>query len=128
MNSFKCLIILATAFISFSAPASAEAATDAADCAAFNWAHWDYETENFDPEDRSEGWKDQARAFEAAARKKGMSATQVTTRVKQKRGLMKKMIETFIFSESSVATARFEAQSKTCQHLIETTPELRAFR
>ncbi len=100
----------------------------AVQCAAFNLGNWDYEVEYFDPVDRSDGWKQQADGFSAVALRDGQTQAEVSDYLQRHRGVMKKLIISFIFKEDAKTERTFEALSRQCDKIIRTEPEIAPFR
>ena len=114
--------------VCLASPAVADKAQNAADCAAFNWANWDYEVAHFDEADRSRGWKDQARAFESVAIMEGLGEKALEAHLASTRGDMKNMLEDYVFNGTAAAEKRFNTISSTCTALINSLPALSEFR
>lgn len=97
-------------------------------CAAFDYGNWDYEVENFSPDDRSDGWKDQAKAFSAIAIREGVAASKVDSYIKRYRGGMKAMITDFVQRDDAKSRKTHSALSRECGKIIRKEPEMAAFR
>ncbi len=113
---------------SFANPAAAETAAKAAQCAAFNYANWDYEVEFFSEEDRSPEWKEQARGFERVALRLGMTKSAINADIRAKRSVLKKLVTDFVFLEDPKTRRTFNSVSRICNKIIQTAPEMEAFR
>ena len=110
------------------APALAYSANDAADCAAFNMAQWDYEVAHFSAADRSAGWKDQAAGFSKVARRMGMPQATINQVIAQKRGPMEALVTANIFTENPKQRRAYRKLDKGCARIMRKAPEMEAFR
>lgn len=106
----------------------AQTPSTAADCAAFNWANWDYDVKNYVGMDADPLWQAQARAFEDLAEAQGMARAQIDQHVVQHRGAMYDLIKEFAVSDRAAAMENFHRQANLCRRLIDKTPELSQFR
>ena len=110
------------------APALAYTAQDAATCAAFNFANWDYEVQHFSAEDRSPGWKQQAADFVLVAERLGQDKNTTARIIKAERGALLELINGFVFDDKPTTKRTFEKLSRSCNRIIRKAPEMKAHR
>ena len=120
--------LLAAAFVVQAGSAHAFTAQDAADCAAFSYANWDYEVQNFDPADLSPLVKDQATAFRSLATRLGLSEAEADARVTKMRPAFLNVVNSFIFEMDATAEAQFIEISNLCATILDSAPELVPYR
>lgn len=107
---------------------AASLADQALQCAARDYGNWDFETEYFEVEDRSDGWTEQAGAFVAVALRDGASEETADAYIERHRGPMKKLAEDFVFNPTQETKRIFRVLRRQCDKIIRTEPEMKAFR
>jgi hypothetical protein len=117
-----CAVVLAS-------PAfSSDLANQSLQCAALSYANWDYEVETYDKVDRSPEWKDQAKAFRSVALRKGVSKRDANKAIARERGPLKDMLRAFLFAETRKQTRAYEKIAARCDKILESEPEMRAYK
>ncbi len=102
-------------------------AQDAADCAAFSMANWDFEEERFSKEDRSPEWKSQAGGFVLVSERLGFSRAQAMSTIRNKRGPYKNTLTKYLSGEGA-AEAQFDEITGICDKILNRAPEMKPFR
>lgn len=128
MPPLKRLGLCAFALCFLARPALAFSANDAADCAAFDMANWDYEVTHFSAEDRSTVWKDQSGAFAQVAMRMGLSAAEVKQTIAKKRGPMEKLITDHVLRSDAKTKRAYRRLEMGCARIMRKAPEMAPFR